>query len=127
MKVLTDYRQLVGKTIAFAHMAQFADQITLATTDGEVLMVTFDGDEYESEISVYGEWKVLATIKSHTYLQEELDKLGIFNLDEYKKEQERKRQEEMKKFRKEQEEKELRLLAELKAKYENDEPDLPFE
>jgi hypothetical protein len=121
MKVITDYEQLVGKTISFVHMAQFADQITIATTDKEVLMATFDFDEFEgeSEIRVLNKHQVIKAIQDNVYLQKELDKLGIFNLEEFKKEQEKKQREEMELYKKQQEEKERKLLAELKAKYEN--------
>jgi hypothetical protein len=53
MNILKSYEDLVGKTIAFSHMAQFASQITLATTDGDILMVTFElEDDDNMEIRV---------------------------------------------------------------------------
>ena len=46
MEILEDYKDLVGKNI-FSHMAQLAEQITLATEEGRVLMATCDYDEME--------------------------------------------------------------------------------
>jgi hypothetical protein len=118
MKVISDYENLVGKTIAFSHMAQFADQITLATTDGEVLMATFEGDGDDLEIRVFHQHNVIGVLQRDKYLREELDKLGIFNLAEWKAEQARQQKERVEKSIREQEERERKLLAELKAKYE---------
>mgnify|MGYP000250281088 CR=1 len=121
MKVLTKYEDLVGKTIAFSHMAQFADQITLVTTEGEVLMATADTDEWEDkEIRVFNKHNILNALESDRYLQEELSKLGIFDLEEYKKEQERKRKEQIELAKKQNEERERKQLAILKAKYESE-------
>lgn len=120
MKILTDYKDLVGKTIAFSHMAQFADQITLATTDGDVLMASFSGsDDEEFEINVFSKHRVIGVIQRHTYLQEELDRLGIFNLTAYKKEQEEKRVKEQEEYKKKQEAKERETYERLKVKFEN--------
>lgn len=119
MKVITDYNNLVGKTISFAHMAQFADQITIATTDGEVLMAAFEGYEDDLEIHVFNQHKIIATLQIDRYLREELDKLGIFNLAEWKAEQARQQKERVEKSKREQEERERKLLDDLKAKYEN--------
>ncbi|MEB2281098.1 hypothetical protein LAV73_14005 [Lysinibacillus xylanilyticus] len=47
MEILEDYKNLVGKKMVFSHMAQFAEQITLATEDGCVLMATCDYNEME--------------------------------------------------------------------------------
>lgn len=120
MKVITDYKQLEGKTIAFAHMAQFAEQITLVTTDGEVLMTTTDGDDFDKEILIYNKGSVVLAIRKSKYLQEELDKLGVFNLQEYKKELERRQQEQIEKSTRELEEKERKEYERLKAKFEEE-------
>jgi hypothetical protein len=122
MKILTDYAQLEGKTIAFTQMAQFAEQITIATTDNEVLMVTFDiEEEYgeRKEIRVLHEGLVYKKIKEDKYLREELSKRGIFDLEKYKEEMEAERISQKKRLEKEKEERELEQLAKLKAKYEN--------
>lgn len=122
MKILTNYYQLEGKTIAFTHMAQFANQITIATTDNEVLMVTFDLDEEygeRKEIRVLHEGWVMKTIKENNYLREELGKRGIFDLEKYMAEVEAERKAKAEQMEKERVERELKQLADLKAKYES--------
>jgi hypothetical protein len=122
MKILTEYEQLEGKTIAFTHMAQFAQQITIATTDNEVLMATFDLDEEygeRKEIRVLHEGWVVKIIKESKYLREELSKRGIFDLEKYKTEMEAERVAKLERYKQEKEEREIKQLAELKAKYEN--------
>lgn len=120
MKVIADYRQLVGKTISFSHMAQFADQITLATTDGEVLMATFEGmSEDDLEIRILHQYAVIAVLQRDRYLREELDKLGIFSLDEWKKENEERQRIAQENRLKAQEERDRKEYERLKAKFEN--------
>ena len=123
MKVLTDYEQLVGKTIAFVHMAQFADQITLATTDGEVLMAQMeDQDEWGSDklTTIYHEGMVINTLNHEPYLRQKLSELGIFDLEAYK-EKRQKEMEEAKRIREEKRKKfELEEYKRLKAKFENE-------
>src|SRR5690625_2689118 len=120
MKILTDYEGLVGKTIAFAHMAQFADQITLATTDGCVLMAQMeDREEWTSdkEITVYHEGMVMRTLEHEPYLRQKLSELGIFDLEAYK-EKRRKQMEEAERIREEKRKKrELEEYKRLKAKF----------
>jgi hypothetical protein len=120
MKVLTNYKDLEGKTIAFAHLAQFADQITLATTDGGVLMANFEGmDVDDMEIRIFNKHSVISVIQRNTYLREELDKLEIFNLEEWKNEQEKQRRLEEEKRKKAQEERDRKEYERLKVKFEN--------
>lgn len=123
MKILTDFKELEGKTIAFAHGAQFADQITLATTDKEVLMATFDIDEFgeRKEIRVLNPLYVKNTLEKESYLREALAKREIFDLEKYKEEEKAKRLAEKERFEIEKKERDLKLLADLKAKYETDE------
>lgn len=120
MKVLDDYNQLLGKTIAFAHMAQFAKQITIATTDNEVLMATFEMDEYgeESNIRVYHEWHVLDAINKNEWLRLQLGILGIFDLSEWEKEQVERKRIERERRLKAQEEKDKKEYERLKTKFE---------
>lgn len=120
MKVITEYKNLEGKTVSFAHMAQFANQITLATTDGEVLMAKFEGmDEDNLEIRVFNKYNVISVLQNEAYLREELDKLGIFNLAEWKKEQVKKQKEESERYKRQKEEREREEYERLKAKFEN--------
>lgn len=121
MKILEDYKQLVGKTVAFAHMAQFAEYITIATTDGCVIVATQDLDEYGEgkENRVLYTSYAIRYIENNKYIREELGKLGIFDVEEYKNrlaEIERKRREE---FAKKQAKIEREQYERLKAKFEN--------
>jgi|SRR5690625_1301384 len=120
MKVLENYDDLTGKTIAFTHMEQFSDQITIATTDGCVLMATFevwDDCDGDVQIKVLREPHVVRRVQINKYLGEELGKLGIYDLEAYKKEQERKRKLEQERFRQEKEEREKKKVLELMEKY----------
>ncbi|TPF18037.1 hypothetical protein [Priestia megaterium] len=122
MKVISDYKELVGKTIAFTHMAQFADQITIATTDKEVLMATFEIGEYDDDfqIRVYREPHVIKKVNEDQYIREQLSELGIFDMEVYNKQQKElaeRRKQAAKEF---QEKREREMLAKLKEKYEND-------
>ncbi|MBM7598242.1 hypothetical protein JOC34_000599 [Virgibacillus halotolerans] len=121
MKILTDYDQLVGKTIAFAHMAQFADQITLATTDNEVLMADMESvDEslHDKEITVYSEGMVMNRLNYEPYLRKKLSEIGVFDLEAYKEERQ-KQMEEAKRKREEQKKiNEIKEFERLKKKFE---------
>lgn len=119
MKVLTNYKDLEGKTISFAHMDQFAEQITLATTDGEVLMATLDGYDIDQfEIVVKKRNGVIFVIDRDEYLREKLNELGIFNLEEWKKERAEEERIDKENRLKEQEKREWAEYERLKAKFE---------
>jgi hypothetical protein len=119
MKVLKDYKQLEGKTISFSHMAQFAEQITLVTTDDEVLMATFEGmSEDDLEIRVFGLHNVISVIQRDKYIREELSKLGVFDLEEWKQAQAEKQRQEEENRKKAQEERDKKEYERLKAKFE---------
>jgi hypothetical protein len=119
MKILTDYESLEGKTIAFCHMAQFADQITIATTDGEVLMVTMEDYDGDKEINILHEGEVMRELGFSAYLRNELGKRGIFDLDAYKTQKEKEAEENRKKWEEKKRKDELEMLEKLKEKYEN--------
>lgn len=118
MKVITDYTQLVEKTIAFAHIAQFSEQITIATTDKEVFMAapTLD-DDGDIQILNYHESSVVKAIQESEYLQKELGSLGIFDLESYRLKKEKERKIALAKYQEEKEEKERRQYEKLKAKF----------
>lgn len=116
MKVITDYRDLVGKTIKFSHMAQFAEQITLVTTDNEVLMVTVDEC---SEVDLYNYYRVIGTIRSDKYLRDKMFELGVVDIEKWVAEEKKRQEEEAKKRKEEAEKKEYATYLKLKAKYEN--------
>ncbi|MGY3186486.1 hypothetical protein [Lysinibacillus sp. TE18511] len=120
MEILTDYKDLVGKKIVFSHMAQFAEQITLATEDGCVLMATFDYDDMaeESRVRVMYPHSVIQVLNRHDWIRNELGKLGIFDIEKYKEEQRIKQEKEKEEYRKKQEVKERAEYERLKAKFE---------
>lgn len=120
MKILNHYSELEGKEIAFSHMAQFAEHITLATKDGSVLMATFDiTDHDEQEIRVLSPGHVLMVLNSEKgkWIREELGKLGIFDIETYRKEEAERLEQKRAAYALEKERKDLEELARLQAKY----------
>lgn len=121
MKIIKHGNELIGKTIAFAHIARFANNITIATNDGCVLVATQDIDEdYEEKVTIIlNEPTALRYIENNNYVRDELGKLGIFDIEAYqkKKMEERLKREQEYKARKLKEEREL--YEKLKAKFEN--------
>lgn len=121
MKIIKDGKELIGKTIAFAHIARFANNITIATNDGCVLVATQDIDEdYDEKVTtILNETMTLHYIENNDYVRDKLGKLGIFDMETYrkKKQEERLKREQEYKARKLKEEREL--YEKLKAKFEN--------
>ncbi|MCA1027009.1 hypothetical protein LCM23_12985 [Cytobacillus kochii] len=116
--------ELVGKTIAFTHIAQFAENVTIATEDGCVVVITQDVDEDFGEAKqtrVLFEPHARRYIENHKFLRSELGKLGIFNIEVYKKEQEELERKRREKLRIKKEKDERELFEKLKAKYETKE------
>lgn len=119
MKILIDYKELVGKKIAFSHMAEFADQITLATEDGCVLMANMEYyDEDDLRVKVLYPHAVLRVLHGHEWMRKELGKLGIFDIEKYNEEQRIEQERKKEEFRKKQEKKEREEYERLKAKFE---------
>lgn len=118
MKILTEYNELVGKKIAFSHMAEFAEQITLATEDGCILMAKMEDCIDDTRIKVLYPHQVIRVLEKNEWLRKELGNLGIFDIDKYNEEQRVKREKEKEEFRKRQEEKEREEYERLKAKFE---------
>lgn len=119
MKILENYNDLVGKKIVFSHMAQFADQITLATEDGCVLMATMEQDDFEgsNEIRILYPHAVLNVLHKHEWMRKELGELGIFDVQKYEEEQRVKREKEKEEYRKKKEQKDREEYQRLKAKF----------
>lgn len=122
MKVIKDGKELVGKKIVFSHITTFAENITLATEDGYVIVIRQDVDEEydERETTILNENRALRYIENDEYLRDSLGKLGMFDIEAYKKkkEEERLKHEEEVKARKLKEEREL--YEKLKAKFEKE-------
>lgn len=122
MKILTEYKNLVGKEIVFSHMAMFASQITIATKCGCVLMAKMEReDEWGEDTRVYvlREFNVMNVLERNEWMREELGKLGIFDLEKYKREQRIKRKKEKEKSLIEREERERAEYERLKEKFED--------
>lgn len=119
MKIIKSGNELIGKKIAFAHIAQFADNITIATEDGGVLIVTqYVGEDDDTCTQILNEAFALNYIENNDYVRNSLADLGLFDKEKYM-EKKRKEMEEREKQRQERKEKEERELYEkLKAKYE---------
>jgi hypothetical protein len=118
MRILTNYEDLTGKTISFVHAAQFAEAITIATTDNEVIIMNreIDEDEGEGNIRVFPEFRALEYIKKedNRYVRNSLAKHAGFDIDEYnklKKEKSLKRQNEWNLEREKREREEFNRLS----------------
>lgn len=120
MKILKNENELIGKTIAFAHMAAFAEAITLATVDGSVLVVrqTFDEDTDESQIHIRNEHLALRYIENNDYVREQLGVLGIFDIDTYRKKKEEERLKRAEEYKAKKLQEEYELYKKLKSKFE---------
>lgn len=122
MEILTDYEELNGKKIVFTHMAQFADQITIATEDGCVLMVTRFLDECgdRGEFYVYPKLRVMATLHQSEWLREELGKLGVFDIEKYKEDERIRLEKEKLERQRQKEQREKEEYERLKLKFEKE-------
>lgn len=120
MKIIRNDKELIGKTIAFAHMAQFAENITLATEDGCVLVLRqlYDGDTDESQIDIISEPRALRYIENNDYVRESLGKLGIFDTETYKQKKEEEKLKRMQEYQAKKLKEERELYEKLKAKFE---------
>lgn len=119
MKIVRRGEELNGKTIAFTHIAQFAENITIATQDGCIAVITHVDDECDDrETRLLYEHEAIRYIESSDYLRNSLGKLKIFDLEAYKqkKKEERIKREQEIEARKLKEEREL--YEKLKAKFE---------
>lgn len=94
MKVLASYKELEGKTIAYAAMAQNVPYLLLATTEGDVLMFIAeyqDDEEFAHEHPrhrILGQHRVMAILQSSegASLREELTRRGLFDIATYENE-----------------------------------------
>ena len=88
MYFITKEEDLVGKTIIFTHCAQFAEAITLATTDGGIMVIQQNGETNESVIRVFYDHQAeyyLFVTGANEWLVNELKKVGVIGEDEYQK------------------------------------------
>lgn len=123
MKIIRSDKELVGKTIAFAHIATFAENITLATEDGCVLVVTqeFDDDCDECQTMILNEYMALRYIEKSDYVRTKLGRLGLFDVEKYKQKKQEERIKREQELKAKQLKEERELYEKLKAKFENTE------
>jgi len=75
--------ELRGKSIAFTHMAQFAEAITIVTEDKGIFVVEQEDDEgFSKETTTYNELRARKYIFEHKYILSELNKLEIITKEE---------------------------------------------
>lgn len=113
---------LIGKEIAFTHMAQFAEAITIVTKDKGILVVEQFQDDGSSEISVYGKYNARAYVLKHNWIRKTLNEKGIISheeIEEYENEIRLAHQKQQEEYKKRQEEQERRDYERLKAKFED--------
>lgn len=121
MKIIRNDKELIGKTIAFAHMAQFAENITIATEDGCVLVArqSYDEDYESGEITILNEYRALRYIENNAYVRDTLGELGIFDIAAYRKKQLEEKARKEKEYQERKLREERALYEKLKAKFEN--------
>jgi hypothetical protein len=122
---MKEEEELRGKVVAFTHMAQFAEAITIVTEDKGILVVEQEIDEdkdydFSKQIRVYKEFRAKKYILEHKYLRAELNKLGIItekDIKEYEDKLKEEREKRLLEEKKRKEERERFELERLKAKY----------
>jgi flagellar motility protein MotE (MotC chaperone) len=90
MYFITKEEDLWDKKVVFTHMAEFAEAITIVTSDGGIQVVSQQWeDEDRSRIWVYNEAKARSYILNHNYLREQLHKKGVITNQEMAEYEER--------------------------------------
>lgn len=121
MYFITKEEDLVGKEIAFTHMAQFAEAITIVTKDKGILVVKQWSDDDISEINVYGKHQARTYVLKHNWIRKTLHEKGIISheeIEEYENEIRLAQQKQQEEYKKRQEEQERQAYERLKVKYE---------
>jgi len=87
MYFIENKEELIGKTIAYVDMNQFAEKILIATNDGGILTVSQESDEFNTEIIVHNKtntkYYILNCKKVRPYIYEDLIKYNVFTEEEY--------------------------------------------
>lgn len=125
MKIITNsnLEEIIGKKIVFIHVARFADNITIATDDGSILVITqdIDYDDYEEKRTrILNESQVINYIDEQDYIRKELERLDLFDVEKYKKRKQKREQEYINKMKEIVEEREKAEYVRLKAKFEKE-------
>ncbi|MGE6504533.1 hypothetical protein ACQKF0_30330 [Bacillus wiedmannii] len=112
---------LVGKEIAFTHMAQFAEAITIVTKDKGILVVNQFSDDDGSEINVYRKNNARIYVLKHNWIRKTLHEKGIISneeIEEYENQKRLELQKQLEEHKKRQEEQDRITYERLKVKYE---------
>ena len=120
MYFMNSEEELIGKTIAFTHMAEFAEAITIVTEDQGVLVVQQSLDE--SRIKVYSAKRAQYYIWRHEYLREQLHERGIISEEEFaeqRKKEEQARKEREQAWKEQQEERDWKKYQELHERFKH--------
>lgn len=113
------YHDLEGKTIKHARMLH--DSLVLTTNDNQFAVIASDFDEEDDDyhVNVLGPGFVFNLLRRDGRIRHFLREAGVIDFEEFEKLVLKEREEENKKREIAKVESEKRLLAELKAKYEN--------
>jgi hypothetical protein len=115
MYFITKEADLLGKVIAYTHMSQFAEAITIATTDGGIIII--ESRDESGEIHVKSEHQASNYILGTIWLRSELLKAGVVTMEDIQ-EYERQREVVRQQWAKGQEERRRQEYERLKAEFE---------
>lgn len=121
MYFITKEEDLIGKEIAFTHMAQFAKAITIVTKDKGIFIVEQWSEDDRSEIDVYSSYRARAYVLNHDWLRNKLHENGVISheeIQEYENQKRLEQQQKQEEYKRKQEEQEKIEYERLKAKYE---------
>ncbi|MED2737353.1 hypothetical protein [Bacillus toyonensis] len=122
MYFITKEEDLWDKKVVFTHMAEFAEAITIVTSDGGIQVISKEwGDEDRGRIWVYNESRARSYILNHIYLREQLHKKGIITneeLNEYEEQKKKAREDYLKRQKELNEQKDRAEYERLKKKFE---------
>lgn len=122
MYFITKEEDLWDKKVVFTHMAEFAEAITIVTSDGGIQVVSQQWeDDDRSRIWVYNESKARNYILNHNYLREQLHKKGIITnqeIAEYEERIKKDREDYLKRQKELNEQKDKAEYERLKKKFE---------
>lgn len=114
--------ELVGKEIAFTHIAEFAEAITLVTKDKGVMVIQQQNYEDEdSRTHIFPKMRAYYYIMNNSWIVKALMEDGVITseeFEEYKRQKELERQKEHEKWLSEEEKREREVYERLKAKFE---------
>lgn len=120
MEILNDVYNLEGETILHVVYGEDDSKLMIATKSGKLIMLEIYNDRYD-EIKMIAEmdsYDVIKQLESDETFVRELSESNVFDVKEYRKLQQDKRQKEWQRKMKEKEESDRKLYEELKLKFE---------